>query len=393
MKRVIPLLFLLYLVNPTSYSQTWVNNIPPSGAAITTITFDEQGNKWCGTLGSGIYKFNGSSWAQFTSANSALVNNTIFCSATDLQGNLWFGTANGVATYNGIEWTIYTIQNSGILGPRVNAIAVDVNNNRWFATSSGISKFDGITFTNYTSANSGLIGDNVRTVAIDAEGKKWFGSNGISMFDDNNWVQLTTANSNLPSNTITAIAFDSQGNKWFGTNVGFSRLNGSVLNSFFINGGVTSITIDNDDNKWLGTYNGVLLYHSLSEDWVTYTTSNSGIGGNTIYDITLGPACETWFSTGGGASLLTLCLELNENDTKTFGLFPNPTSGLFTVEFDGDYADTYMVSIYGLHGNQVFNQISNSSQSVIDIRHLQPGLYFIKISSDSGEIIKRIVKY
>lgn len=71
-------------------------------------------------------------------------------------------------------------------------------------------------------------------------------------------------------------------------------------------------------------------------------------------------------------------------------VFPNPTSGELTVEYNGEYT----VSIFDLYGSKVLHQKDNYSTSTIRLNHLPKGTYFIHIESSFGEtfIVKKIVK-
>jgi len=103
----------------------------------------------------------------------------------------WFGTNNGAAFHTShntkIDWTQYSTS-EGIICDTVLSIAKDLDGNIWFGTSNGVSRFDGNSFTNFTTAN-GLANNKVNTISIDIDGSVWFGTdNGISHFKDNNWA-------------------------------------------------------------------------------------------------------------------------------------------------------------------------------------------------------------
>jgi len=136
-------------------------------------------------------------WATYTSLDG-LVSNHVMSITIDEEGNKWFGTITGVSKFDGTTWTNYTTKDG--LGSYddllvyVRAIAIDKEGNKWFGTDMGVSKFDGTTWTNYT-IQDGLISGQVRAIAIDKEGNKWFGTwNGVSKFDGTTWTNYTTKN-------------------------------------------------------------------------------------------------------------------------------------------------------------------------------------------------------
>ncbi len=67
-----------------------------------------------------------------------------------------------------------------------------------------------------------------------------------------------------------------------------------------------------------------------------------------------------------------------------FNLFPNPTSGKFTIEGNFDVPATF--ELFDITGRAVLTQSINSSQP-INISHLAKGLYVCKIGSERGKLI------
>lgn len=98
----------------------------------------------------------------------------------------WYGSDEGLARHEGIEakenWYLY-FESSGLASNYVQAINKDAEGNMWFGTANGVSKYDGTGFTNFTTAQ-GLVGNNVLSVAVDLDGTLWFGTDeGVSHFD------------------------------------------------------------------------------------------------------------------------------------------------------------------------------------------------------------------
>ena len=66
------------------------------------------------------------------------------CMVEDTQGNIWFGTDEGVQSYNGVDWTVYTPK-EGLLGSPVNVLCASANGSIFAGTERGISCFqDGV---------------------------------------------------------------------------------------------------------------------------------------------------------------------------------------------------------------------------------------------------------
>jgi ligand-binding sensor domain-containing protein len=131
---------------------TWTTYTTANGLAFywfTSIAADSAGNIWFGTYSKGVSKFDGATWTTYTTADG-LVNNTNSVVATDKSGNQWFGagwgnamgqgeTGWGVSKFDGAAWTSYTTAN-GLVSNRVNAITSDADGNLWFGTYEGVSE-------------------------------------------------------------------------------------------------------------------------------------------------------------------------------------------------------------------------------------------------------------
>jgi streptogramin lyase len=150
---------------------------------VSSIAIDSEGNKWFGTYGGGVSKFDDNIWTTYKTTNG-LVSNFVNSITIDAQGNKWFGTVSGVSKFDGSTWTTYTSSN-GLVTNDVISIAIDAQGNIWFGTyGGGVSKFDGISWTTYTKSN-GLINNYIQFIAIDKQGNKWFGTDGgISKLTD-----------------------------------------------------------------------------------------------------------------------------------------------------------------------------------------------------------------
>lgn len=71
-------------------------------------------------------------------------------------------------------------------------------------------------------------------------------------------------------------------------------------------------------------------------------------------------------------------------------LFPNPSTGVFTLNTDNDISKT--VEVYSVFGNLIYKQALKNSQTKLDLSDQPKGIYFIRISN-ADKIIstKRIV--
>jgi len=72
--------------------------------------------------------------------------------------------------------------------------------------------------------------------------------------------------------------------------------------------------------------------------------------------------------------------------TSSFNIFPNPTTGTFTIQGDG----LQRLEIYDVQGRILFEQNAEGrKQNVINVSHLQAGIYFVKIYSENNVAVTK----
>jgi len=72
-------------------------------------------------------------------------------------------------------------------------------------------------------------------------------------------------------------------------------------------------------------------------------------------------------------------------------IYPNPTTGVLRIE-NGELR-IINVEIFDVLGQKVLSPMSSMSpETVIDISHLTAGLYFLKINTEVGQVIKKVLK-
>ncbi len=68
---------------------------------------------------------------------------------------------------------------------------------------------------------------------------------------------------------------------------------------------------------------------------------------------------------------------------RSFIIYPNPTTGYFTVETE----EIINISIF----NSVGKLVRNSNTKNIDLSNFKQGVYFVKVTANSSIITKRII--
>lgn len=106
---------------------------------VLSIAIDGANNKWIGTWGAGLSRFDGKDWTTYTAGHQTIGGNFVHALAVDSNGNLWAGTNNGVTRFDGKRWTTYTTAD-GLLDNNVFSIAFDKQGTKWFGSWRGLSK-------------------------------------------------------------------------------------------------------------------------------------------------------------------------------------------------------------------------------------------------------------
>ena len=73
-------------------------------------------------------------------------------------------------------------------------------------------------------------------------------------------------------------------------------------------------------------------------------------------------------------------------------VYPNPTSGKFTIQnINYNNSTNNLLSIYSANGQLIYNQLMQGKNTEINLENYSKGIYFVKILSDLGVAIEKIV--
>jgi len=79
-----------------------------------------------------------------------------------------------------------------------------------------------------------------------------------------------------------------------------------------------------------------------------------------------------------------------ETTLSNIKIYPNPTRGeLRIVNYDLEIEN---VEIYDVYGRKLFHTSSISSETMLNVSYLQAGVYFLKISTEVGKVIRKVLK-
>lgn len=122
----------------------------------------------------GLYVHDGSGWQTLypQAGDRSWAPRDVRTVAFGPEGEVWFGSRQGVGVRRGGEWTLYTGED-GLPWNEFTGMDVGPDGRAWFATTKGAIHFDGEHWA-YRQGKRWLPSDNVRAVAAAPDGGAWF---------------------------------------------------------------------------------------------------------------------------------------------------------------------------------------------------------------------------
>ncbi|WP_158728906.1 MULTISPECIES: two-component regulator propeller domain-containing protein [unclassified Flavobacterium] len=261
-------------VNPSDLKAT--TTYGPEGITRNIIQ-DKKGMIWMASF-RGVYKYDGTF---FTNMTKSLTSSRFYSILEDTKGNLWFGTvgadASGVYRYNGKSFENFTTA-QGLLNNEVSSIYEDTNGTFWFGVSGGFSFFDGSSFQNFIIDENGIHEDKtgkifakrqsfkhtVNSILKDDKGVLWIAT-GDKTYQYHQEKATVMTHEQTPFYNARLLMKDTNGSIWLGGNHGLWRYKNHAFSNFSKTF-VSSIAEDASGAIWLGTAkNGVTPKWDLSE--------------------------------------------------------------------------------------------------------------------------------
>ena len=254
---------------------------------------------------------------------------------------------------------------------------------------------------------------------VDRNNYKWLispKSKKVAVFDDNGTLSNTAddriqINSNMPGSKLYAIAEDKDGEVWVGTDEGVAVFYNSssifdenieaeqiliqqdgITQILLESEGIYAIAIDGANRKWLGTQNsGVyLMSEDGTEEIEHFTTDNSPLFSNTVYDIVINDETgEVYFGTEKGLISYKGTATEPVSDFNIF-VYPNPVKPDYegVIAIRGLVEDTD-VRITDISGNIVYETTSLGGQAIWNGKdyygnRVKSGVYMVFNGSQDG---------
>ncbi|MEM1319529.1 MAG: two-component regulator propeller domain-containing protein [Bacteroidota bacterium] len=161
--------------------------------------------------------------------NNSLVKQRTYDLIKDHQGNIWFGTTQGI--YTSRDSISPFLEEGRHQKYSVNCIALAADSTLWFGTQSdGLIGIKNDQVVARYRRQEGLASDKCQTLFIDEQQKLWVGGNkGVNYLDlESNSIALINTLDGLPTNEVTAIA--TKGDRvWVGTPRGLTSFPKSAI--------------------------------------------------------------------------------------------------------------------------------------------------------------------
>lgn len=222
------------------------------GHLVRAVYNDSEGRIWSSySVSDGIVCIKGSSKTYYTKDKVKNLLRFISVIDEDNKGNIYFG-GSGLIKYNGSSWINIRLP-KGI--GHINAIDISTKGKMAVVSNEGIFIKEGNTWKSFTRENSDIssspISVKFNTAGVLFIGYRAFNGGGFSIYDKGNWKYFNKSNTVLLDYTVNDIEIDKNGVVWFATNDGLFKYEDQKVIQVEINNGkskfyVTDIAIEGE---------------------------------------------------------------------------------------------------------------------------------------------------
>ena len=292
----------------------------------------------------------------------------------DSRNNLWLADS-GSANMLVVKKTDGTWQSFNVGSGDIGQLMVDKNNIVWiFKRDGSLIVFNGnIAKTVSTNANTGNLPGTANCFVTDNNGTVWIGTtDGVALFYDSRKI--------FNNNTYSC------------SRILIPRNDGTGQADYLLSGqSVLSIAVDGANNLWFGTNNGVIQTSNDGQNTYNhFTTDNSPLFANSVKDIAIDDDGNIYFATDNGIiSYKGEATTGYESNTNVL-VYPNPVRpehrGIVGIK---GLVYNALVKITTTSGTFVTHLKAQGGQAVWDCtdingNHVEPGIYLIFVSDESG---------
>jgi len=71
-------------------------------------------------------------------------------------------------------------------------------------------------------------------------------------------------------------------------------------------------------------------------------------------------------------------------------IYPNPTKGMFIIDFDQKMKNS-LIMVYDMVGKVIVSERISNDTTTFDLTGNEKGIYFVKIQTESGTIVRKVI--
>ncbi|HEY6352285.1 MAG TPA: two-component regulator propeller domain-containing protein [Candidatus Angelobacter sp.] len=270
-----------------------------SNNAIVLLADSKEDILWVGSYSGGLSRYSRGKFQSYT-VKDGLPDDYVSALANDGQGNLWIGTAKGLAVLKDDKLTPDT-DNSEFAQQRISALVTAADGGLWVATGDHVFKL------NRTGAVEQTFDISSPTALfVDRQGTLWVGTikRGLFSLSQNKLNRYPAPQ--LSKSRVSAIVQDAAGNLWVGLfQDGVCRLQAGSVQCLREKDGlprsnVASLFIDHEGSIWVGTFPGGVT--RLTEGKFTIYDHSMGLSNDFVWALYGTADGSIWAGTVGGLS-------------------------------------------------------------------------------------------
>jgi ligand-binding sensor domain-containing protein len=266
---------------------------------------DRVGNIWFSGITDSVYVYD----LQRDEVDDQLTSDNVLSLLADKEGNVWFGTENGVVRQDFYSFVNFNTSR-GLLETNIYSLLPDSNQlgALWVGSSSGLIYFDGVVFRRITEIPTNL---SIYHILQQKTGVLWVAtSDGLYRKQNNKWTRLGVEQG-LASADVRYLCEDVQDQTlWVATKKGVSHFDSNIAIKVYpaafvpeplkITAEVRQIYQQSNRLLWFATDRGVYRYDPATYD-LTVIGQSDALESSDVRWISEGPKQGTlWFATTKG---------------------------------------------------------------------------------------------
>lgn len=378
---------------------------------ITNTAFSADGTNLFGNSRNMFYRNKSNIISSVLNDPDPFIYAYINSSITDRNDNIWF-VKNGklyelINNDTDLEYLPLPSNLSFTSTPPSNYMDVTFDNKIQYLSGKHISSYTkyASSWVNYSIPTNSTI-TSLYSLANDNNNTTWVATDkGIASINNNNIELNTTVNENSPvgcirylknsNSLIYTYQYDYSKFVIYNLSTNTKTIH-NFPSTFQSNTEVILISIDKNDQVWFtSSLSGAHRFNTQTMSFdLNFKASNSIMKDSNVYYIAVDNENNKLFFCGNysviyyynenGVALNTNFIQAKHND---LSIYPNPTSGLLTIDSKENYTAYF---IYNLLGRLLKNgEIENKK---INISELSSGVYTLKLVGNKGESIRKIIK-